>query len=117
MAKTLQHQIIARALALISDDSRWTGGAMARDARRHLCSVYASDAVRFCALGALARAAFELLGFSCDPDLIDKIEAAVLAANGLEQLSLASINDRAGREIIVAMFQKVVDGTASPCRC
>ena len=40
--------------------------------------------------------------------LIAEIEATVLATNGLEHLSLASINDRAGREIVVAMLQKAV---------
>ena len=108
MAKTLQHQIIVRALELISDDSRWTGGAMARDARRRSCSAYAPQAVRFCALGAIARAAFELLGLADDPDLIDQIEAKVLAANSREQPNLACINDRDGREAVIEMFKKTL---------
>ena len=107
MSQTLQQQIIARALELVSDENSWTGGTMARDARRRSCSVGSEAAVRFCAVGALGRASFELLG-TIDAELIAEIEATVLATNGLEHLSLASINDRAGREIVVAMLQKAV---------
>jgi len=81
MAKTLQHQIIARALELISDESRWTDGAMARDAHQRSCSVYGNEAVRFCAIGAPTLAAFQLFGPARAPDLIEKIEANVLTAN------------------------------------
>ena len=108
MAKTLRHHIIARAVELISDESRWTGGAMARDARRRSCPVHAPEAVRFCAIGALARAAFELLGPPSNPDLVDQLEAMVLAANGLEQTNLACINDRQGREAILELFRKAL---------
>jgi len=109
MAKTLQQQIIVRALELISDDSKWTEGTDARDARRRPCRVEAPEAVRFCAVGALARAAFELTGGSFA--LGDQIETAVLAANGLnglERESLSWINDQEGHERIVAMFQKAL---------
>jgi hypothetical protein len=107
MAKTLQHQIIARALELISDESKWTRGAMARNAYRWSCPVEALEAVRFCAVGAIRRAAFELLG-EADTGLVDQIEATVLSANGQARTNLASINDREGRERIVAMFEKAL---------
>ena len=109
MAKTLQQQIIVRALELISDDSKWTEATDARDAHGRPCRVEASEAVRFCAVGALARAVFELTGGSFA--LADQIETAVLAANGLSGLELESlpwINDREGRERIVAMFRKAL---------
>jgi hypothetical protein len=111
MARTLQQQIIVRALELISDDSKWTGGTNARDACGRPCRVEASEAVRFCAVGALARAAFELTGQLDSFALLDQIETAVLAANGLnglERESIPWINDQEGREPIVAVFQKAL---------
>ncbi len=107
MAKTLQHQIIARALELISDESRWTRGAMARNACRWSCPVEDPEAVRFCAVGAIRRAALELLG-EADTGLVDQIEAIVLSTNGQARTNLAAINDRRGREAIVVMFQKAL---------
>ena len=110
MAKTLQHQIIARAVELISDERRWTVGAMARNTQRQSCAGYTTEAVRFCAIGALTRAVFELLGPPSNPDLVDQIEAMVLAANGLERTNLACINDRQGREAILELLRKALVG-------
>jgi hypothetical protein len=110
MAKTLQHQIIVRALELISDESRWTAGVLALDEHRLPCRVEAPEAVRFCAVGAIGRAIFELMG-AVHGNLVEQVETAVLAANGLNGLeteSLPWINDREGRERVVAMFQKAL---------
>jgi hypothetical protein len=40
---------------ILSDESRWTQGAAARNKRGELCSVLSPDATRFCILGAMAR--------------------------------------------------------------
>jgi hypothetical protein len=107
MAKPLQHQVILRALEIISDESRWTVAAVARDQDGGLCPVTAPEAVRFCAVGALERAAFELLGDGVEPLLLADIEKAVLGANGA-RLSLAQINDHLGREAVVELFKKTI---------
>ena len=61
-------------------------------------------AARFCAIGALNRAARELLGVAgVEPAYA--AEAFVLAANGRHHDSLPCINDNCGHEVIVAMFK------------
>lgn len=105
MAKSLQHQIIVRALELISDESRWTEGALARDYHRRSCQAIALEAVRFCAVGALERAAYELLGDIAEPLFLADIENTVLAANGYKSRTLAQINDQQGREAVIELFK------------
>ena len=61
MAKTLQHQIIEGALHLIAEEEHWTRCSMARNKEGDPCSVWDPAAVRFCAVGALWRPAFNLM--------------------------------------------------------
>jgi uncharacterized protein YbjT (DUF2867 family) len=108
MAKLLQHQIIERALEIISDEGKWTRGAMARNAFGHSCSAWDKEAVRFCAVGAIYHAAFDILGESLDNIIIEITETCVLAANGLEHSSIPSVNDHEGRDAVQAMFRKAL---------
>ena len=108
MAKRLQYQVIARALKLVSDEQTWTRGSFARNAQGRPCPIRSSEAVRFCAVGALSRAAYDLLGESAHVSLIDEAESFVLAANGVEHLDLPAINDRGGREAIVSLFKRAL---------
>ena len=103
MSKPLQHQIIARALEIISDELRWTRGAMARTADGSSCDCLDLLAERFCAIGALQRAAAELLGNKIFAHVLE-VEEFVLAANK-STLGLPSINDVEGRDAIIAMFE------------
>ena len=108
MAKLLQHQIIERALEIVSDETRWTRGAMARNKLGHSCSAWDHEAIRFCAIGAIYRAAFDLLGESLDATIIEITETCVIAANGLEYSSLPSVNDHEGRDAVMALFQRAL---------
>ncbi len=103
MVKPPQKQIITRALEIISDELRWTCGAMARLADNKPCGGSNPRAVRFCAAGALNRAAGELLsqnGFYH----ASEAERQVLAAN-CELRGLPLVNDIEGREAVIAMFK------------
>ena len=102
MAKPLQHQIIARALEIISDEAHWTRVVIARTANGSACCSRDPSAVRFCAIGALYRAASELLGDGFE--YVFKTAKFVLAANNRGNDSLPRINDVEGREAVVAMF-------------
>jgi hypothetical protein len=103
MAKPLQHRIIARALEIISDESKWTRGSLARLADGTACACLDPRAVRFCAVGALNRAAGELIA---DNGFYHATEAeqAVLEANS-ELHGLPCINDTDGRAVVIAMFK------------
>ncbi len=102
MARPLQHQIIARALELIADEAYWTSLIIARTADNKPCGCLEPAATRFCALGALYRAASELLG-DVEPAL--EVVKFVLAANNRPTDSLPHINDHEGHAAIVSMFK------------
>ena len=57
MSLPLPKQVISRAYQLIEDPNQWTRFADARDASGAPCRPESEDAVRFCARGALDRAA------------------------------------------------------------
>jgi hypothetical protein len=103
MAKPLQKHVIARALEIISDESKWTRGAMARTADGSPCGCLDPAVARFCAVGALHRAAAELLGAHVFERVVEA-EEFVLAANK-SSFGLPSINDVEGREAVIAMFK------------
>src|SRR5271169_2631949 len=103
MAKPLQQQIIARALEIISDESKWTRGSMARMADGKACACLNPRAVRFCAVGALNRAAGEILAANRFYHA-SEAEHEVLAANN-EARGLALVNDIEGRKAVIAMFK------------
>jgi hypothetical protein len=92
---------MARVLEIISDESRWTRGSMARMADGTAC--LDPLATRFCAVGALYRAAGELLDGNGFHHALEA-ERFVLAANK-EQHGLPSINDIDGREAVIALFK------------
>src|SRR3954465_9572750 len=87
MAKPIQHQIVARALEIISDEAHWTLTWVARRADGSPCSCFDPWAARFCAIGALNRAARELVGVA-GVEHAYRAEKFVLAANGRRYDSL-----------------------------
>src|SRR5205085_10222481 len=104
MAKTLQRQIIARALELIEDEAHWSRGAWARNARGQPCAWKSPGAVKFCALGALYRAAFEMAG----DNVFDLAEKATIRISEGGPASLPHINDVEGHAAIVAAFKRAL---------
>ncbi len=107
MARPLQQQIIARALDLISDEARWTSLVIARKADGKTCEWVHPLATRFCAVGALDRAAYELLGTGGAETAL-RAGKFVLAANDRPNDSLPRINDHEGHAVIVAMFRRAL---------
>jgi hypothetical protein len=81
---------------------------MARDSSGKSCPACSSKAVQFCAVGALTRVAFDLLGEVPTHPLIDEIENGILSSSQVQHLSLPQINDQAGREAIVRMFKNAL---------
>jgi hypothetical protein len=104
MARPLQHQIVARALEIISNEEHWTRVWVARRADGRPCSCFDPWAARFCAIGALNRAAREIVGVA-GVEHAYVAERFVLDANGRHHDSLPRINDNDGHEVIVAMFK------------
>jgi hypothetical protein len=103
MTKLPQQKIIARALEIISDETKWTRGSIARLANSKPCGCRNPRAVCFCAVGALNRAAGEVLAVNAFHHAIEA-ERDVLAANH-ELRDLPTMNDLEGRETIIEMFK------------
>jgi hypothetical protein len=79
-----------KAKDLLSDSSRWTRGASARDGRGKQCGIYSPDAVRYCILGALL-AAYDGWQLAA---AVDAVREAI-GDNG--QLSIEAWNDNYDR--------------------
>ena len=107
MAKPLQHQIIVRALELIADEANWSRGAWARTASGKPCAWTDPCALRFCAMGALNRAAFELAADGWYA-LAISAEQNVMTASGLSRRHLPPINDTEAHAVVVAMFKRAL---------
>ena len=104
MAKTLQHQIIEGALHLIAEEEHWTRCSMARNKEGDPCSVWDPAASRFCAVGALWRAAFELTESLEFFQLVETIAKRVVAINRRSDC-LQTCNDVEGHAAVVGMFE------------
>ncbi len=107
MARSLQQQIIARALDLISAEERWTCLAVARTANGSLCDCRDAAAARFCAVGAIYRASGGLLGEEAFR-FVFRAEKFILRANNRPHDSLPRINDQEGHAVIVEMFKRAL---------
>ena len=109
MAKTLQRQIIEGALHLIAEEERWTRCSMARNRKGDPCSVWDPAAVRFCAVGALWRAAFELTGSLDVFPVVERTALQVVASNRRAD-SLQTLNDIEGHAAVLQMFRNALAG-------
>ena len=104
MTKTLQHQIIEGALHLLSEEEHWTRCSLARNSEGEPCSVWDPEAVRFCAVGAMWRTAYELTGNLEDFPLVEATAKHVVLSNGRTDC-LQTLNDLEGHAAVVQMFQ------------
>jgi hypothetical protein len=95
--------------SFIADEAHWTRGALARDERGRACYRDSREAVRFCAVGALARAAADLLGSTINGGSLAAATAKeVLVANGATRC-LQQINDIEGHAAAVRAFQRALE--------
>jgi hypothetical protein len=109
MAQTLQRQIIAGALALIADDEHWAQGTLAQTTSGAICLWNDPEAHRYCAVGALAKVATDLIGDVTQAgSLATAIATHILTANKRAEPSLAQINDAEGHASITAMFKRAL---------
>ena len=62
MSKPLVHQIAERARGFVADPRMWTQYAIARTGNNRHCEPTDAKATRFCAYGAILRAAYDIAG-------------------------------------------------------
>ena len=107
MSHTLHRHIVTRAREIIGDPERWTTRELATGAVGMRVEPTNPGAKRFCAVGALQRAAAELVGDTLDAQILAyESHIAVLAFTGMPegQTTLEVINDQQGREAVLDLF-------------
>ena len=69
MTTTVQKQVLINARALIADPAHWTRGKIARTANGRKVEWHDQSATKWCAMGAMYRAAYDLVGEGNDDAL------------------------------------------------
>jgi hypothetical protein len=108
MAATIQKQILIGARALIANPTHWTQGTLARTAREQPVAWHKRTANKWCALGALYRAGYDVLG--------DKGKAMHIAGEITDSIyprrylrsALPTLNDCQGHAAVLAAFDRAM---------
>ena len=113
MSKPLDHLIVARARKIIEDPKHWTRRELTTFNNGRRAKPHHKRASRFCAIGALVRAALELTG---DPDEADRlfqdVRTKLQRLAGLPHYaSLTNLDDGyQGHAIILNLFDNYLAG-------
>jgi hypothetical protein len=106
MTTTLQKQVLINARALIADPTHWTKSALARTADDYVVEFYDRSATKWCAQGAIYRAAYDLVG---DQKEAKRNGGVVLkTVHSSRWYSLPSLNDWRGHTAVLAVFDKAL---------
>lgn len=117
LSPNLHRQILRKARGLLSDKRRWTRYGAARTGSGAVCPPYAPDAVKFCAYGALARAALEVTGSKGQARrLAQSIETMLVGGERAAQphSRLCHVNDRKGYAAVIALLDSAAEEDVSP---
>lgn len=102
MSRALEKAVITRAKAILSNHNRWAIDVISTDKYGNRCSPHDPLAVKFCGLGALTRAAGELI-----KNRGEARRFALCVAMGIEDTTkccIDDINDTVGRHAVIALF-------------
>lgn len=109
--------ILKRTCAILDDRRRWTTKVYARDSRGLECLPVASSAVCWCAVGAIQKAAAEVLGAGDEAwDLADAAMAYVVECSDdagdpdvmSYESQIADVNDRQGHAAVLRLMAGAV---------
>jgi hypothetical protein len=114
MSKPLVQQVAARARGLIEDPRGWAQYAIARTGNNRHCEPTDAKAVRFCAYGAILRAAYDIAG---DQDRAQRLaDQAAMLITGRDNPyaafeELIAINDghrASARKAVLELFDAAI---------
>lgn len=114
MSKPLVHQITERARGFIADQRKWTQYAIARTGNNRHCEPTDAKAVRFCAYGAILRAAYDIAGNDDQAQrLADQAAMFIMERDSpyaaFEEMIAINDGQRSGaRKAIIDMFEKAL---------
>ena len=108
MTTTVQKQVLINARALIADPAHWTSGFLACTAAGH--NVHWSDhsATKWCAMGAIYRTAYDLVGDPREATRIGNEVAKSVCPTRWFRGGLPAINDVRGHAAVLAIFDKAL---------
>ena len=110
--------VLEHARTLISDRRRWTRGVLARDRQNRRVPPYDHRAVKWCALGALERAACDMGYTAGSPDFhrLVRTENKRLgdAARAQNMVDLTNVNDDYGHRAVLNLMNQVIEQDAQP---
>jgi hypothetical protein len=109
MSETFLTRIIREARNLIADPDGWIEGQLAMTATGENCDPWDPEAARFCAYGALIKAAY---GISNDSDtamqFAQSATVAMFGPGGSDPGQLYEVNDDEGREAVLQLFDETL---------
>jgi len=108
MTTTVQKQVLINARALIADPAHWTSCTLARAADDHVVDWYDRSATKWCAQGAIYRAAYDLVGDQKEATRIGNEVAKSIYRPSWRFVSLPNMNDRQGHATVLAVFDKAL---------
>jgi hypothetical protein len=92
----------------MADPARWARGTLASAGNDHQVAWYDPSATKWCAMGAIYRAAYDLVGNRKEATRIgDEVAASVCPLRWLHP-SLTAINDARGHAAVLAVFDKAL---------
>ena len=112
VSPNLQQQILRKARGLLSDKRKWTRYGAARTGNGAVCPPYAPEAVKFCAYGAIARAALEVTGDRQQARrLARSIEMILVGGERAPQPPnrISYVNDRKGYAAVMGLFDAAAE--------
>jgi hypothetical protein len=108
MTTTVQKQVLINARALIADPAHWTRGTIARTANGRKVEWHDQSATKWCAMGAMYRAAYDLVGDQKQAVRIGNDLANSIRPRRWLRGGLPLINDARGHTVVLAVFDKAL---------
>jgi len=108
MTTTVQKQVLINARALIADPAHWTTSTLARTADDHVVDWYDRSATKWCAQGAIYRAAYDLVGDPKEATRIGNEVAKSVCPTRWLRGGLPAINDARGHAAALAVFDQAL---------
>jgi hypothetical protein len=106
LSKPLKIQIVERARALIADEQHWCRRHFGEDANGFPVSPTSTSAIKWCGLGAVIAAAYQL---THNADAAYRVGYQILRPR-YGSATLIHTNDERGHAAVLALFDEVIAG-------